>query len=109
MNWRNHADHKSETKAVKRALEEAQFSTVRVRHGTGTAWAWLEVTVRIPSTPHAQYPDQFQRMVCAGNCEGCEARRQATSRVYAVIREVTGRHGDYNGDTNVSVEELARA
>ena len=31
MNWRNHADHKSETKAVKRALQALEQAQARVK------------------------------------------------------------------------------
>ena len=34
-------DRKEETKVVKKALVDAGFNGVRVKHGTGTAWGWL--------------------------------------------------------------------
>ena len=79
--WRNHKTHREETKAVKEALVKAGFPNVRVGHGTGTAWGWLEI--RCDAKPDQSYQDKR-----------VEAIR--------IAKDVTGRHGDYDGDILVS-------
>ena len=80
MSWRNHINHREETKAVKDALARAGFTNVRVGHGTGTAWAWLKI--RCDAKPGQSY--QEKRV---------EAIR--------IAKDVTGRHGEYDGEINV--------
>lgn len=78
--WRKHKTHREETKAVKAALVKAGYRNVRVGHGTGTAWAWLDI--------HCDpKPGQLWRK-----------KRDAVLRI---AKQVTGRHGDYNGDIMV--------
>ena len=79
--WRNHKTHREETKAVKEALVKAGFPNVRVGHGTGTAWGWLEI--RCDAKPGQSYQDKR-----------VEAIR--------IAKDVTARHGDYDGDILVS-------
>jgi len=38
-------DRRAETIAAKKALKEAGYTGIRVAHGRGTAWGWLDVTV----------------------------------------------------------------
>ena len=80
MSWRNHKTHREETKAVKDALIEAGFTNVRVGHGTGTAWGWLDI-----------------------HCDAKPGQDWQDKRVEAlrIAKSVTGRHGDYDGDINV--------
>jgi hypothetical protein len=33
------------TRNVRKALKDAGFTGIKVSHGTGTAWGWLDVTV----------------------------------------------------------------
>jgi len=73
MSWRKHKTHREETKAVKEALSKAGFKA-RVGHGSGTAWGWLEI-----------YP--------IGKW-GTSTR----GKVLRLIQQVTGRHGDYDGE-----------
>lgn len=80
MTWRKHKTHREETKAVKDALVKAGFTNVRVGHGTGTAWGWLEI--RCDAKPGQSYQDK---------------RVEATR----IAKAVTGRHGDYSGEINV--------
>lgn len=75
MSWRNFTNHRSETKAVKAALRKAGIPFTKVGHGTGTAWAWLEIYL--------------------GN--------QANHKLYgqqtlSLAKSITGRTGEYNGD-----------
>lgn len=70
--WRNHPDHKSETKAVKAALTAAGIPAT-VSHDHGTAWAWLVINLG----PAARYS---------------EGLREKASRI---ALEVTGRDASY--------------
>ena len=79
--WRNHKTHREETKAVKEALVKAGFPNVRVGHGTGTAWGWLEI--RCDAKPGQSYQDK-------------------RSEALRLARAITGRGGDYDGDILVS-------
>lgn len=80
MTWRNHKTHREETKTVKDALIEAGFTNVRVKHGTGTAWGWLDI-----------------------HCDAKLGQSWQDKRVEAIriAESVTGRHGDYDGEINV--------
>ena len=81
MTWRNHKTHREETKAVKDALLKAGFTNVKVGHGTGTAWAWLDIHCT------ASYPQA-----------GWESYQNRRLEVLRVAKAVTGRHGDYDGE-----------
>jgi len=41
----NRHARRNETMGVKKALKTAGFTGVRVGHGTGTSWCWLDVAV----------------------------------------------------------------
>lgn len=73
--WRRHPDHKTETAAVKAALRAAHIPFRKVGHGTGTAWAWLEIYLGSP-----------------------EAWNTYHLSALSVAKGVTGRRGDYDGD-----------
>lgn len=119
MSWRNQDNHKAETSAVKRALKNAGYRVKRVYHGKGTAWSWLHVDILIPSKLHSvvvedrrveqmtrtQRVERREYLPCVGNCPACEWEREQTRRVYALIRDVTGRSGDYDGNTIVQLVE----
>lgn len=77
-------NRREETAVVKKALVTAGFDkgVVRVRHGTGTAWGWLNVEVDMPS--NMNYETCYTTAVC-------------------VTQKATGRHGAYGGDINVTV------
>jgi len=75
MTWRNFTNHRDETRAVKQALREANIPFTRVGHGTGTAWAWLEIYLGNPEN-YKLYADLVRR----------------------IAKQVTGRTGDYDGD-----------
>ena len=78
--WRKQRTHRTETKAVKTALTKAGYRNVRVGHGSGTAWEWLDIHC-------SPKPDQSS-----------EHKRAAVIRI---AKQVTGRHGDYDGRINV--------
>ena len=79
-NWRKQRTHRTETKAVKAALTKAGFRNVRVGHGTGTAWEWLDIYC-------SAKPGQSSQ----------DKRRE----VLRIAKQITGRHGDYDGRINV--------
>jgi hypothetical protein len=83
MSWRNHETHKEETKAVKAALKEAGIKA-KVKHGTGTAWAWLEIN----TGGFNEQPDNKRyNAMCVINNE-----------VRQIVRAVTGRTGQHDGE-----------
>jgi len=75
--WRYHSSHREETKAVKLALDKAGIRYRKVTHGTGTAWAWLNI-----------YLGDIPRSVFMS----------LRSRILQVVKDVTGRHGEYDGE-----------
>lgn len=102
MSWRTHRSHQEETRAVKAALAAAGFPHARVGHGRGTAWGWLEITVSIPRGEHYWIEEQRH---CAGNCPACLRRWETRTQLLRLVCSLTGRTGDYNGNTNLSVTE----
>jgi hypothetical protein len=88
-------DRKQETKIVKDALLKAGYSDIKVGHGHGTAWGWLHasMTANRPDECRCKHEDSWL-------CTACQdIRRKANN----LIMDVTGRHGEYDGNTNVSV------
>lgn len=112
MAWRNHPDHKSETKAVKAALRSHGFAGAKVSHGTGTAWAWLHVEIKANGDAHSvvMQDDTVSTMTreekrglsfyapCVGNCPACTIERDKLDSARKLVRKVTGRHGDHGGE-----------
>lgn len=81
---------RQETAAVKKALIKAGFDkdVVSVGHGRGTAAAWLHILVdRIDGL---DWNDSFDLAL-------------------STVQRVTGRHGDYSGQINVSVRREEEA
>lgn len=101
MSWRNQQTHIAETLALKKALKEANLPFTHIKHGTGTAWGWLDIfTGENPSgLEHRKREDV--PWLCAGQCPACEANRAIRNNILKVAWEVTGRHGDYDGNINV--------
>ena len=80
--WRNHSTHREETRAVKAALAEAGIDA-KVRHGTGTAWAWLEINIgKDPNINGNLTEEWWDRQLVA----------------LWIAQDVTGRHGDNHGE-----------
>ena len=91
MAWRKQKTHREEVTAVKRALRKAGIPFLSVKHGTGTAWAWLEIN--IGPDPHSQdlrYSEEWSKRI---------------HRVIEIAQDVTGRHGDYDGEINILTQE----
>lgn len=70
-------DRKAETRAVKQALKDAGIAC-RVRHGTGTAWGWLDI--HMGEVPYS---------------------RELSHKVKQIAQDITGRRGTYDGNINV--------
>ena len=108
-----------ETRAVRlavRAVEGLDRRSVRVRHGTGTAWGWMNVTARLdPSAPpHERTPecwsDRLDRCVCSSryhtcyiDCARCVTTSRVGDRTIEAIRIASGRD-EYGMDrVNVTI------
>lgn len=87
--WRKHETHAEETKAVKAALKAAKINA-KVGHGSGTAWAWLEID--LGPMPR----DEDERGQRARWAQGYY--REITREALRIAREVTGRSGEHDGD-----------
>jgi hypothetical protein len=85
-----------ETKIVKQALQRAGYKNIRVGHGHGTAWGWLEVRVTADRTPQCDCRENDVMI-----CDHC---RQIDRDVTELVMKVTDRHGEYDGNTSVRVE-----
>ena len=91
MAWRKQKTHREEVTAVKRALREAGIPFVSVRHGTGTAWAWLEINIGPdPNLKNWQFSEEWRKRI---------------DQTLRIAQEVTGRHGDYDGEINILTQE----
>jgi len=90
VTWRNFPDHKSETKAVKEALKKAGIEA-EVKHGRGTAWGWLEINIGDPGLQNGLRQGPF-------GSQYTDEERALHDTVLKIAKEVTGRHGDYNGE-----------
>jgi hypothetical protein len=98
-------ERKSETAAVKKALIGAGFdqNNVRVHHGKGTAWGWINVSLDIKRSPscYCGEPDDYGRRETCADCR--EYWRDIHNRIISVVRETTGRHGEYDGRTSIDL------
>lgn len=95
--WRKQESHRAETKAVKQALSKEGINA-KVGHGKGTAWGWLHIEVQNELPPHERDQEHFNGVGCSYDCEGCKAWREIDAKAIKIAQEVTGRHGDYQGE-----------
>jgi hypothetical protein len=105
MAWRNHASHKEETKTVKTALKAAGINA-KVGHGSGTAWAWLEINIGSGQQfgEHIN-PDRRGGLSCSPDCRKCREMKRMRDETQRIVREVTGRHGDHGGEILVLTQD----
>lgn len=94
-------ERKQETKVVKKALTDAGFKNVFIKHGTGTGWGWLKAKADY-FTPKGCYCKlEF------GARETCHFCRDAWQSQYRcaveTIQAATGRRGNYDGNINVDL------
>jgi hypothetical protein len=77
-------DRKEETRAVKKALVAAGYTTARVKHGTGTAWGWLKSYATLDHAPGCTCvikPDEYT--------DRCQACRDKWHRAFVEIQSIT--------------------
>jgi len=104
MSWRNQENHRAETKAVKEALAKANLPFLKVGHGTGTAWAWLEIFVG--QNPSREEHNKLEGLIsCYQPCIACLKNREICNQIISIVKDVTGRHGDYDGNINILQQE----
>lgn len=96
MSWRKHDSHKEETKAVKKALADAGIKA-SVTHGTGTAWGWLHINIGDPRKRDGVTADEFGYRYTETECE-------LHKKVMKIVKDVTGRHGDYDGEIIINAQ-----
>lgn len=99
MSWRNHEDHKAETKAVREALKAVGINA-KVGHGSGTAWAWLKVNIG-SGQQWGEHEKSSDGIICFRECVRCVNLRKMRDQTAQIIRDVTGRTDEYCGDTNI--------
>ena len=100
MSFRNHSDHKSETKAVKAALRAAGINA-KVGHGSGTAWAWLEINIG-SGQQFGEHVERWSGHQPCGHCRDIGAMRTKTQEI---ALQVTGRAGDRGGEILVLTQD----
>lgn len=90
MTWRNQANHREETKAVKRALADSGINA-KVTHGRGTAWGWLHINIGDPKQRNGFKSAPF-------DYQYSEEEMALHRKVLKIAQEITGRHGEYEGE-----------
>ena len=98
-------DRKEETKAVRKALKAVGING-RVSHGRGTAWGWLKVNIgEGQQWGEHDRGAEGNRGLCNGACQRCKNTKAMREQTQAIIREVTGRDGEHNGNTLVLTQD----
>ena len=105
--WRNQQTHKEETKTVKSALVRAGLPVLKVGHGSGTAWSWLNIRLCGSAVAHQRvngsdgHGSFFDP--CWPDCRACMENRTNREATIRVALQITGRTGDYDGEINVEL------
>jgi len=103
MSWRKYENHKEETRAVKKALV-GDYPDVSVKHGNGTAWGWLRVSLSIPRPANCRCAEENNGRAYPESCRECKTEWQ---RFYETlgrrVQEITGRGGEYGGCINYDI------
>jgi hypothetical protein len=103
--WRNQDSHRAETKAVKSALIANGIDVEKVGHGTGTAWAWLHITLHKPlelgCEQHGTSGGYEDRLTCLGCHAYYHDMRDLERKAIHIAQAITGRHGEYDGEINI--------
>ncbi len=94
-------DRKQETKKVKDALKAAGINCT-VGHGTGTAWGWLKINVGSSD----QYTHPRETWCECAQCQAAGKRiMEIARRAVSIAQQVTGRHGEYDGEISVLTQK----
>lgn len=88
-------DRKEETKIVKKALKNEGIKA-SVTHGKGTGWGWIEVNLGDPTERNGveKHPNGWSTRYTSTETELHE-------KVIKLVQDVTGRHGEYNGNISL--------
>jgi len=101
--WRKFENHKEETKAVKKALVR-DYPNIRVGHGTGTAWGWLEIYCNIPRPGTCRCQQENEGRKFPETCEEYQIEwRRVSVDLDKRLREITGRTGEYGGRISYNI------
>jgi len=86
---------REETNIVKMALKEAGI-IARVSHGNGTGYGWIEVNIGDPAERGGveKHPNGWSTKYTTSEMELHE-------KVIKLVQDVTGRHGEYNGNISL--------
>lgn len=114
MSWRKFEDHKAESREVKKFLVGQGYQNVKVGHGRGTSWGWLEVSISIPRPADCYCHDplwaEVRKQEMSISCRNCGAEWQRVRReLLQKLMELTGRHGDYDGNISFDSEWIEAA
>lgn len=101
--WRNQADHKAESAAVKAALTKAGINAF-VAHGRGTAWGWLKVNIGA-GQDFGEHDKAGTDTFCSADCQRCNKLRTMREAVQRIAQDVTGRTGEYGGRILVETQD----
>lgn len=82
---------------MKEALKKAGIEA-EVAHGRGTAWGWLEINIGDPRMRNGLKPPPFEYQYT-------EEEQALHNKVLKIAQEVTGRHGDYDGNISLLAQE----
>lgn len=110
-------ERKQETKLVKSALKAAGFEGVRVTHGKGTSWGWLDIYFDLPVVKHhcdvnglVKHLTRTERSDsgfpnCVFGCPSCQLWKDKNAEALEIAQRVTGRKGDYDGNILIQIDE----
>jgi hypothetical protein len=78
---------------VKDGLKKAGIKA-EVKHGRGTAWGWLEINIGDPGLRNGLRQGPF-------GSQYTDEELALHDKVLKIAKDITGRRGDYNGETLV--------
>jgi hypothetical protein len=93
-------NRKEETKAVKGALAAVGIKA-SVCHGTGSAYAWLDVCIRNTYGEHNHSFGGNRLPFNPDTCPVCSQIRDAKRLAVKIVQKVTGRQGEYDGKITI--------
>jgi hypothetical protein len=92
-----------ETKRVKEVMKGMGYKDFAVKHGTGTAHAWLTVMVSVPKPPNCECP-RDEPLYYHPRCAPCaQTIRVHYSQILKAMIHKEGQIGHYEDHTLVDV------